>query len=469
MVASASPSALNKSNGHVVHFEDGSAVAIGGSEGITSMYSERSQTQNQHRHMDVQLRVSQKKKKKSFIFIHPYSSSSFAQSIASQPSGDHLSMAEVVPPYDSHRQFEGGDFSSGKIKHIALPTGCWTMAFSTRANILATGLRDRVEFLETVNYSLLCSVPRSDKVSAIQWCSGSDLSWGIEESNKLFGSSKKLYHRFQDGEIVAVAGLDGQVAMYHVDPSLVEFKGTQTIYEFSVDGEIRCMTFKPVGNGSVVLAVGDKKGKVTLITLSYDEASGQIIPTFPIVVDFEGDAVLGLDCYIGEQSILVAGTKSGKMVVFELIVSKGVAGAHFVACGEEIWRTQRNGSVRSVMISGDGKYLSFGGYDKTLVQVNLSLLAIVRELDLQGTINTIASDPLNRFLVVGCRDKSITVFDTSTYFPIKKFDTPGWVTVRHHSVKAAVLYYFYHSSSHFVVSVWCRQSRGECPGYGRMW
>lgn len=37
-------------------------------------------------------------------------------------------------------------------------------------------------------------------------------------------------------------------------------------------------------------------------------------------------------------------------------------------------------------------------------------------------------DPLDRYLAVGCRDKSFTVFDTSTWFPIKHIHTPGWVT-----------------------------------------
>jgi WD40 repeat protein len=383
------------------------------------------------------------------------------QSIASQASG---SIALAENPYDSLHGFQGGDFSSGKVKHINLPTGCWTMAFSVGAGILATGLKNRVELLETANFSLLCSIPRTAKVSAIQWCTGLALLWG-EKARKR--PSDQNHHGFEDGEIVAVAGLDGHVGVYHLDPSLVEFKGTQTINEFQVDGEIRCMTFKPLVNGGAILAVGDKQGKVTLVTLSHDEENGEIAATYPIVIDFEGDAVLGLDCHVGEQSFLAASTKSGKVIVYELVISKGKIGSHYVAFGNEIWSIQRNGSVRSVLITSDGKYLAFGGYDKTLVRVNLSLLAVVRELNLQGTINTIASDPLNRFLVVGCRDKSITVFDTSTFFPIKRFETPGWVTVSNDDGKINGATKFPLTPS-FSLRIIFSQFPGGCLAYGQI-
>jgi hypothetical protein len=49
-------------------------------------------------------------------------------------------------PFDSLSGFVGGDFAAGKLKDIRLPTGCWVMAFSERADILATGLKNRVDF-----------------------------------------------------------------------------------------------------------------------------------------------------------------------------------------------------------------------------------------------------------------------------------------------------------------------------------
>ncbi len=334
-----------------------------------------------------------------------------------------------LSPYDSLGRFVDGDFASGIVKNISLPTGCWTMAFSTRAEILATGLRNRVEFLEARNFTLLYSLPQKDKVSAIHWCPGSAFS-PTACTQKSCKNIMPHHSRLEDGELVAVAGLDGHVGVYHLDASLLELKGTQIIHEFEVGGQVRCMAFKSMRQGGALLAVGDKQGKITLVTLYRDNSVGHILATVPIVVDFEGDAVLCLDCHLGDNPILAAGTKSGKVVIHELLLSTAKIGISYMVCGKEIWRTERNGNVRAVVISDDGIYLSFGGYDKTLIRVNVRLLAIVRELTLEGTINTIAFDPLDRFMVVGCRDKSLTIFDTSTYFPIKRLQTPGWVTVR---------------------------------------
>lgn len=43
-------------------------------------------------------------------------------------------------------------------------------------------------------------------------------------------------------------------------------------------------------------------------------------------------------------------------------------------------------------------------------------------------VNTIEFDPLGRYLGVGCRDKTFTIFDTSTFVAIKIFHTTSWVT-----------------------------------------
>jgi len=117
---------------------------------------------------------------------------------------------------------------------------------------------------------------------------------------------------------------------------------------------------------------------------------------------------------------------------------------------------QRNGTVRSVVFSEDGTQMALGGYDKSLISLNVELWKVNRELKLQGTvscvkmstpakvpaihtlnpvlfsplvqINTISFDPLGRYIAVGCRDKSLTLFDTTTFIPVKKIHTPGWVT-----------------------------------------
>jgi WD40 repeat protein len=282
--------------------------------------------------------------------------------------------SEEDAPFDSLSGFVGGDFSAGKVKDIKLPSGCWVMAFSERADILAAGMKNRVDFLETQNYSTIYSLSFSDKISAIQWCRGSDLC----------ATTGKKLDDGSDREIVAVAGLDGHVAVYRLNVSLLELQGVHLLYDFHVHSQVRCMAMKPLGDGNVVLAVGDKRGRITLTTLMH-AADGQVTSTYPAVVDLQKDAVLGLDIH-PERSILAASTKSGKVIVFQLIMTKFQIEKSYVICGSRLWKTQQNGPVRAVVISKDGKQLAFGGYDKTLVLVDTNLYAIVRELTLHGTV-----------------------------------------------------------------------------------
>jgi WD40 repeat protein len=43
-------------------------------------------------------------------------------------------------------------------------------------------------------------------------------------------------------------------------------------------------------------------------------------------------------------------------------------------------------------------------------------------------VNVVQYDKEYRYIGVGCRDKTFTIFDTSTFVPIKVFHTPSWVT-----------------------------------------
>jgi hypothetical protein len=275
---------------------------------------------------------------------------------------------------DSIMGFCDGDFGSGKVKNIRLPTGCWVMAYSEQATVLAAGLYERLDFFETQNYSVIYSLPRSDKVSAIKWLRASALS-------KTTTSVKDFVYNRQDedGEIMAVAGLDGQVSVYSVSIPLLEFQGVQLEHEFQVRSQVRCMALEDFGEGSLLLAVGDKLGKVTLSTLRRD-TEGRVAETHRTTLDLGKDPVLGLDITF-KRSILIATTKGGKVVVYGL---NGI-GSRGVEFGEVIWTTQRNGPVRAVIICG--KQFAFGGYDKSVVLVDTDLWAIVRVLSLKGTVS----------------------------------------------------------------------------------
>ena len=91
----------------------------------------------------------------------------------------------LVSSFDCYNnRYMNGDFSNGKIRHIKTDGACWTIQYFCRANVLAIGLKGKINFLETQNYTTIHSVERNDKVSAIQWCLGSTLSLPSSISNK---------------------------------------------------------------------------------------------------------------------------------------------------------------------------------------------------------------------------------------------------------------------------------------------
>lgn len=335
--------------------------------------------------------------------------------------------------YDSWNGFVGGDFASGKIRHIQTDGSCWALAYSKRADMLAVGLPDgRVDILETSHYTTLCRIEpggggRGDgsggssggvryrgKISAIEWCPHAQTLGGTVQDG---------------GELVAIADLEGNVSLYRIDITRVEFEGLQLLYEFEVGAQVRCMALKRflVPNDKeiknvLVLTVGDTNGRITICTLDCQVD----ITASMVTMEVLNDKILGLDVH-PEKMILVYGTKDGWVVVRNL--EWQYINHWQVVCSDNIvWKTARNGQVRAVKMTDDGSYALFGGYDKRLCVYDSKLFAVIQEMPLDGTINTIALDPLDRYYVVGCRDKSLTLFDTSTFKPVKQFPTPGWVT-----------------------------------------
>jgi WD40 repeat protein len=342
--------------------------------------------------------------------------------------------------------FLDGDFRCGNVRKLDIGQttpkpynkntgsvdGCWTMDFSPRADILAVGLNGWVEFLETRNYSTIHQVLREDKVSAIQWCRGSALT-----PPKMKGNASHQIIQDTNSDLVAVAGLGaGQVSLYQLNAVSLEFEGVKVLHEFHTNAQVRCMAFRPIVQrpGVMLLAVGDRSGRISLCTL-FRATNNRVRCEY--VVDSEvvalketicanaDDPVLGLDFQVHEDTgiFLAYSTKSGKVAAHSL----QFVGDRIVS-GPQVWTVQRNGPIRSIIFSLNGKKLLFGGYDKSIVIVDTKLFAVVHDQRLQGTVNTIALDPLDRFFVVGCRDKSFTFFDTSTCKPVKRLQTPGWVT-----------------------------------------
>jgi len=311
---------------------------------------------------------------------------------------DHPSLMdeESVTPYG----FIQGDFHSAKVMDVNTLAGAWTMAYHPEgASILAVGLMDGegVVLYETQTYSEIYILEREDTVSALAW-----LPMEVE-----CGHSTSL---------LAVACLDGTVAVYKMQVDLIELQGVDLFYEYRCNSQVRCMTVV-ISDHSVLLAVGEKIGTITFFALSFDGTRAESWN-----VDQHDSAVLGL-VISHSGSLLAACTKGGDVTVRRIHREK--VGFRL---GADLWHTKRNGPLRSILFSNDDSRLVFGGYDKKVVLVDTNLWDVVRELNLEGTINTVSYDKLGRYLAVGCRDNSFTLFDTSTFFPIKSIHTPGWVT-----------------------------------------
>lgn len=306
---------------------------------------------------------------------------------------------------DEPRGFVDGNFASGKVLDLHV-SGCYTIAFHPLEKLLAVGLlRGRgVALYETRTFTLVHTLDRDDSVSTLSW-----LPLPPEK------------HHEHTTSLLAVGGLDGTVSLYKMRVDLLELEGANLVHQFRLAAEIRSMdlfVFDPY----IVVAVGTKNGKVYCTTFTKDFARHNTAET-----DDLGTAVLGMA--VGStRALLATCTKGGDVAVRSLRHHHHQSEQLLLSLGVDLWYAKRNGPVYDVEFSNDEGLLLFGGYDKNVVLVDTNVWAVVRELKLNGSVSSLRYDPKCRYLGVGCRDKTFTLYDTSTYFPIKTLETPGWVT-----------------------------------------
>jgi WD40 repeat protein len=276
-----------------------------------------------------------------------------------QPSGIggiHLKRSNTAnDEQDKVHGFVDGNFASGKIRDLPV-SGCYIVGYLANTNLLAVGLTDSLDFYETGNYSLIQSVERSDTVSAIKW---------LPQAGNC--------------SLLAVAGLDGVVSIYRMDIELLEMNAPALMHEFRVNGQVRALDCAFCGklDRSLVVAVGDKMGRVTFA--SYREDLEHIDTQ---AVEQQPMGILGLSiCAL--KGIIAISTKAGHVIVHGL--RREYSGA--VRIDIELWSMHRSGPIRSIIFSTDGTQMALGGYDSTLVLVNVELWKVNRELLLQGTVS----------------------------------------------------------------------------------
>jgi WD40 repeat protein len=275
-----------------------------------------------------------------------------------QPSGSrgiHLRRSCTAnDEQDKVHGFVDGNFASGKIRDLPV-SGCYIVGYLANTNLLAVGT-DRLDFYETENYSKIQSMERSGTVSAIKW---------LPQAGNC--------------SLLAVAGLDGVVSIYRMDVELLEMNAPALMHEFRVNGQVRALDCAFCGklDRSLIVAVGDKMGRVTFASYREDleHIDTQAVEQQPV-------GILGLSiCTL--KGIIAISTKAGNVIVHGL--HREYSGV--VRIDNELWSMHQSGPIRAITFSGDGTQMALGGYDSTLVLVNVELWKVNRELLLQGTVS----------------------------------------------------------------------------------
>ena len=301
------------------------------------------------------------------------------------------------------------------------------MKFNLDSTLLAVGLSDGggVELYETTQFRLVHTINRLDTVSALDWVEAD-----IPTTNGIIHDDDFIDNLQPRAQLLAVGGFDGFVKVYSIsiacdDPSeLVTY-----VDSFRVSSEVFSLSFLKDSATNYapsprIIAVGEKNGQVSMVALDGDSSLSRDARRIRALDTFDS-AVLSISFgFIGLGIIIASGTKDGELRA-SLLQLKG--GTCQVKC--HILEMERTGAIRALRFNHDSSLLIVGGYDRTVLIIDTMLWRIVRELHMDGTVQTIEYDPFNRYLLLGSRSKVMTVVDTSTLHPIKIFNTEGWVTV----------------------------------------
>ena len=319
--------------------------------------------------------------------------------------------------------FVNGDFTSGKLKEIETSAACFTIKFNLDSSLLAVALKDGhgVELYETQQFRLIYTIERSCTVSAMDW---------VEDDE---GSEREMKQKFPKAQLLAIGGFDGFVKVYSISMESKDL--VHLVDSFYVQSEICSLSFLKDNATQYAptpraIAIGEKNGRVSIVTISQHAG----VPNNAMrikVIDQADSAVLSLSFGFSAKTrreggiTMVYGTKFGKLSASMLYLEMDDW-----TLSHHLFQLERTGAIRALRFNHDSSLLIVGGYDKTVLIIDADLWKIVRELYMDGTVQSIEFDPFNRYLLLGNRSKMMTVVDSSTLHPIKTFQTSGWVTVR---------------------------------------
>ena len=311
------------------------------------------------------------------------------------------------------------------------------------------------------HFPIITSIPHASDgsmTSAITWIP----PMRIRASSPLlsFNRYAKEYTRFTNDsenstnhQLIAVSDLGGNIYLYSVDPDILESQGPTLIFNgHNYNGsQIRSLAAAygergrqyrdDNSNMMLVIAAGDKSGCVTIITFDVTPgttATNQL--NIPLYIDTKhfnvmpqqtqqryivkedpisdkyysqnpnhnastSCGILGIAIEF-ERGMMAVCTSSGSVQVFSLPELLAINTKQMPPCStyKLLWSTQSvNASAIRCVVFGpkSTNTLMYGGYDKTIILVDIDHWTITRELNVQGTVrHWIACELLLSFILL---------------------------------------------------------------------
>jgi hypothetical protein len=242
-------------------------------------------------------------------------------------------------------------------------------------------------------------------------------------------------------QLLAISDLSGRIYLYSINPDILESQGPSLIYcgSNSNGTQIRCLaagyyhSCLPMYNNNVdepdvslIIAVGDKGGCITIVT--FDSTLQANDPLYFDTKEFNAThqynykevhmddlynrsstnhnnssgGILGIAFEL-ERGMMAVCTSSGLIQVFSLshLISLGTHNAAAMTSDDFndrhgshirnilLWSSQNlaSSAIRCIIFGPNNtNTLMYGGYDKTIVLVDIDQWTITRELSVQGTV-----------------------------------------------------------------------------------
>jgi hypothetical protein len=315
---------------------------------------------------------------------------------------------------DQKHGFVNGNFSSGKLFDVKSTDKLYCMSYNTYADILVIGTASSLDFYDAFHYTLIVSVPQSSMVSSMVWISPPSKFY---TNNRINGDTDDADCTTKL-QLLAISDLNGKIALYCINVDILESQGPTLLYTGSnMNGtQIRSLDSSyfvnnDTGHIQLMIVVGDKSGTITIIAFDCTQRIYHPIytNTKQIRLQYKKEqsmeyemnqfGILGI-AIEWDRGLLAVSTSGGLVQVFSLLYhlsSSKLETSQFNNNDDNnhnnnngfVWSKQNTsgGAIRDIVFGNNT--LTYGGYDKTIIIVDIAQWAISRELNVQGTVRYI--------------------------------------------------------------------------------